>query len=129
MDEPGTKITGEETTTRTLGGVEIEQTIIRWNATARISVDYHVGNVDIYADPHQLTSFDEPLTDSQLIELLATYGVRSGRLTVARLHALVHETLAGLCRRSRIALDAVFDDDAAASPATDQVRDRGALRR
>ncbi len=71
MDEPGTKIIGEETTTRTPGGVEIEQTIIRWNATARISVDYRVGNVDIYADPHQLISFDEPLTDSQLIELLA----------------------------------------------------------
>jgi hypothetical protein len=128
MDEPGTKITGEETTTRTLGGVEIEQTIIRWNATAQISVDYRVGNVHIYADPHQLTSFDEPLTDSQLIELLAAYGVRSGRLTVARLHALVYETLAGLCRRRRIALDAVLDNDAA-SPATDQVRDRGALRR
>jgi hypothetical protein len=72
MRAPGTRITSEETTTRTIGSVEVEETIIRWNDTDRISVDYAVGDVQMYDDPYELTSFDEPLDDACLADLLTS---------------------------------------------------------
>ncbi len=134
MAEPGTKVTGETTTTRIIGGVEVEQTIIRWNATRRISVDYRVGDVQIYADPHDLTSFDDPLSDEELIELLSTYGLRGHRLTATTPQEVVDDMLDAAAGRLAATdtegielvaamLDAVLDDDAKdARPAIDIVR-------
>ncbi len=76
------EVAGETTTTRTVAGVKVEQTMITWNDTRRISVDYRVGDVDLYADTRDLTSFAAPLDDEELRDLLATYSLRGFKLSV-----------------------------------------------
>jgi hypothetical protein len=133
MSEPGTKVTSECTTTRTLDGVKVEETVIKWNCTRAISVDYRVGDVALYADI-DLASFDAPLADEELRDLLATYSLRGFKLAESEPSALLTEmleTAAGrLCEDDAegielvaAMLDAVLDDDAkAARPAIDVVR-------
>ncbi len=75
MPEPGTKVTGEDTRAREIDGVKVTETTIHWNATDDISVDYHAHAVDMYADRDALTSFDEPLGDAALRELMVDYRV------------------------------------------------------
>jgi hypothetical protein len=76
MPEPGTKVTGEDTRVREIDGVKVTETTIHWNATDDISVDYHAHVVvDMYADRDALTSFDEPLGDAALRELMVDYRV------------------------------------------------------
>jgi hypothetical protein len=134
MPEPGTKVTGRHPTTRVLDGVQVTQTVISWNDTDDISVDYCAGDIDMYADPHDLTSFDAPLSDEELRDLLATYGVRGFKLTASDPNTVVVDMLdaaagaLGEHDTEGIALvaamlDAVLDEDAkAARPAIDIVR-------
>lgn len=130
MRQPGTTITGEDTTTRTLGRVHVEQTIIQWNDTERVSVNYRVGDIDLYADPRDCTSFDEPISDEELTDLLATYGQHGYRLTTSNVQEAVEEMLEAAAGRLSeqdeegiqlvaAMLDAILDDDAkAARPAS-----------
>jgi hypothetical protein len=134
MRQPGTKITSRRPTTRTIDGVTVEETVLRWNATEGISVDYRAGDVEMFADPTDCTSFDEPLSDSGLRDLLATYGVRGFKLAVSDPSALVRDMLEVAVGRlsehdtEEIALvaamlDAVLEEEAkAARSALDIVR-------
>jgi hypothetical protein len=135
MSEPGTRIIGEETAIRQLECVRVEELTLTWNDTDRISVDYRAGGVDMPADPVDCTSFDEPLDDEELLELLAIYGVHGMKLVSTDPRAVLEEMLdvaAGMLSehdREGIALvvamlDAVLDEDAkAARPATEIVAD------
>ena len=80
MPEPGTRGTGETTRDREIDGVKVTETTIHWNGTTGISVDYAahvlaVEELDMYADRHALTSFDEPLDDEALRALMLDYRV------------------------------------------------------
>lgn len=136
MHEPGTKITGAHTVTRTIAGVPVEETVITWNGTRSMSVDYRVGAIEMHADTVALTSFDEPLSDEELLDLLGTYSVLGLRVSPSHPSDVVEEMLeAAVGRLSRhdtegielvaAMLNAVLDDDArAARPAIDIVRAR-----
>jgi len=75
--ESGTKVVNETFTKREIAnGVVITETIIEWNDTDGISVDYETADgISLYADRVSLTSFDEPLGDEDLRDLLAAYAV------------------------------------------------------
>jgi hypothetical protein len=75
MAEPGTRIVGERSTVRHVAGIDVTETVIEWNATDRISVDYRADDVELWADPADCTSFDAPLDDEELRELLAEYAL------------------------------------------------------
>lgn len=71
----GTKVTGERRQQRTIDGHAVTETIITWNDTEQISVDYQAGDVELWADPDTCTSFDAPLPDEELRRLMVSYGV------------------------------------------------------
>lgn len=134
MSEPGTTVVDSSVTTRQVDHVEVEELTLRWNDTDRISVDYRAAGVDMYGDPADCTSFDEPIDDEALRELLAQYGVLGYQLVSTDPSAVVEQMLeaaVGMLSRydhEAIAvveamLDAVLDDDAkAARPAGNLVR-------
>lgn len=78
MYEPGTKVVAEDEKTREIEGVAVTETIIRWNETDAISVDYRVGEgeheVSLWEDDATCTAFDEPLSDAELRERLVQQG-------------------------------------------------------
>jgi hypothetical protein len=72
--EPGTKVVNETEAEREIDGIVITETIIEWNDTDGISADYvTAGGINLYADRESLTSFDEPLSDDELRDVLAEY--------------------------------------------------------
>lgn len=79
---PGTKVVGEEQMTLIVDGVQITETVTRWNDTDRISVDYvAIGGdgeaVELWEDPESCASWDDRLSDDALIDLLDEYDVTS----------------------------------------------------
>jgi hypothetical protein len=73
MAEPGTKIVSEQENHREIDGILVIETIIHWNGTNDISVDYRVDDVELGEDRDAQTSFDQPLDDDELRELLVDY--------------------------------------------------------
>ena len=80
---PGTRVVNETSITRQLDGIAVTERVLEWNETGRISVDYEAGDVPLWADPESQTSFDSPLDDNELRQLLADYRLRiSGAVTI-----------------------------------------------
>jgi hypothetical protein len=74
--EPGTKVVNETSTERVIDGLVITETVIEWNATNDISVDYETSaGVFLWEDREVCTSFDGPLSDEELRALLSEYAV------------------------------------------------------